>query len=40
MDASWFEELEADFWKRAARIVWCTVATVNRQGRPRTVSQW
>jgi pyridoxine/pyridoxamine 5'-phosphate oxidase len=30
-----FSELEAEFMKRVARIVWCTVATVDRQQRPR-----
>ena len=39
MDASWFEEIEAEFQKQIARIVWRTVATVNRQGRPRTGSR-
>ena len=36
MDVSTFEEIEAEFQRRVARIVWCTVATVDRQGRPRT----
>ena len=31
-----FSELEPEFMKRVARIVWCTVATVDRQNRPRT----
>ncbi|MEO8456723.1 MAG: pyridoxamine 5'-phosphate oxidase family protein [Chloroflexota bacterium] len=31
-----FSELEAEFMKRVARIVWCTVATVDGKGRPRT----
>ena len=31
-----FEDIEAEFMKRVARIVWCTVATVDRVGRPRT----
>jgi pyridoxine/pyridoxamine 5'-phosphate oxidase len=31
-----FAEIEAEFMRRVARIVWCTVATVDRQGRPRT----
>lgn len=30
-----FTDIEADFVKRVARIAWCTVATVNDQGRPR-----
>ena len=36
MDVSSFAEIEAEFHKRVARIVWCSVATVDRQGRPRT----
>ena len=31
-----FEEIAADFAERTQRIVWCTVATVDRAGRPRT----
>lgn len=31
-----FSELEAEFMKRVERIVWCTLATVDRQDRPRT----
>lgn len=31
-----FSELEAEFMKRVARIVWATLATVDRKGRPRT----
>jgi general stress protein 26 len=31
-----FEDLAADFRARVERIVWCTVTTVNRQGRPRS----
>lgn len=31
-----FAELQAEFMKRVGRIVWCTVATVDRQNRPRT----
>ncbi len=31
-----FSELETEFLKRVARIVWCTLATVDRQDRPRT----
>jgi general stress protein 26 len=31
-----FSELEGEFMKRVARIVWCTVATVDGKGRPRT----
>jgi general stress protein 26 len=36
MDVASFSEIEAEFRARVARIVWCTVATVDRQGRPRT----
>lgn len=31
-----FDEIAAEFNKRVARIVWCTMATVDRKGRPRT----
>jgi hypothetical protein len=31
-----FAALEPEFMKRVARIVWCTLATVDRSGRPRT----
>ena len=31
-----FEEIAAHFAERTQRIVWCTVATVDRAGRPRT----
>jgi general stress protein 26 len=31
-----FADIEPDFMARAARIAWATVATVDRQGRPRT----
>jgi general stress protein 26 len=31
-----FAEMEPEFMRRVARIVWCTVATVDRKGRPRT----
>jgi hypothetical protein len=31
-----FAGIEPEFMRRVARIVWCTVATVDRQGRPRT----
>jgi uncharacterized pyridoxamine 5'-phosphate oxidase family protein len=31
-----FSEIEDEFVKRVSRIVWCTVATVDAQGRPRT----
>lgn len=31
-----FSEIEAEFNRRVQRIVWCTMATVDRAGRPRT----
>jgi hypothetical protein len=31
-----FAEIEAEFLERVARMVWCNVATVDRQGRPRS----
>ena len=31
-----FSELEPEFMRRVARIVWCTVATIDRAGNPRT----
>jgi general stress protein 26 len=36
MDVGSFDEIRADFMARISRIVWCTVATVDRAGRPRT----
>ena len=36
MDVASFAEIEEEFAKRVSRIVWCTVATVDRQGRPRS----
>jgi general stress protein 26 len=36
MEVASFAEIEQEFLARVARIVWCTVATVDRQGRPRT----
>ena len=36
MDVEKFSEIESEFAARVGRIVWCTVATVDRQGRPRT----
>ncbi len=36
MDVASFTEIEEEFNARVSRIVWCTVATVDRQGRPRT----
>lgn len=29
-------EIEGDFLRITADVVWCTVATVDRRGRPRT----
>ena len=31
-----FSEIEQEFMARVSRIVWCTVATVDERGRPRT----
>ena len=31
-----FAEIEAEFNRRVARTVWCTMATVDRAGKPRT----
>ena len=36
MEVASFSEIEEEFNKRVQRIVWCTAATVDRQGRPRT----
>lgn len=36
MDVTSFEEIADEFTARVSRIVWCTVATVDRAGRPRT----
>jgi hypothetical protein len=36
MEVGSFAEIEDEFLKRVARIVWCTAATVDRKGRPRT----
>jgi len=36
MDVASFADIEQEFMARVKRIVWCTVATVDRQGRPRT----
>ncbi len=36
MDVKSFAEIEEEFLKRVKRIVWCTVATVDTKGRPRT----
>ena len=36
MDVASFAEIEEEFMARVRRIAWCTVATVDRNGRPRT----
>jgi general stress protein 26 len=36
MSVATFAEIQDEFMARVRRIVWCTVATVNRQGRPRS----
>ena len=36
MDVATFAEIEEEFAARVSRIVWCTVATVDRKGRPRS----
>ena len=36
MDVQSFAEIEEEFMARVRRIVWCTVATVDRRGRPRS----
>ena len=36
MDVASFAEIADEFSKRYHRIVWCTVATVDAKGRPRT----
>jgi general stress protein 26 len=36
MDVASFAEIEEEFMRRVRRIVWCTVATVDTRGRPRT----
>lgn len=35
MEVARFEEMQDEFEKRVARIVWAQMATVDRQGRPR-----
>lgn len=35
MEVRSFAEIEEDFMSRVRRIAWCSVATVDRQGRPR-----
>jgi general stress protein 26 len=36
MEVANFSDIEQEFNARVARIAWCTVATVDRAGRPRT----
>jgi uncharacterized pyridoxamine 5'-phosphate oxidase family protein len=36
MEVQSFGEIEEEFIARVRRIVWCTVATVDRRGRPRS----
>lgn len=36
MEVSSFAEIEEEFRRRVQRTVWCTVATVDSKGRPRT----
>lgn len=36
MEVNSFSEIEDEFMARVRRIAWCTVATVDRAGRPRT----
>src|SRR3990172_8672648 len=31
-----FDEIAEEFGRRTRRIIWCTMATVNREGRPRS----
>ena len=35
MDVNDFSEIEDEFNARVQRIVWCTVTTVDEEGRPR-----
>ena len=35
-DVARFAEIEQEFMARVSRIVWCTVSTVDRKGRPRS----
>jgi general stress protein 26 len=35
MDVDSFAEIETEFMERVSRIVWCTVTTIDRRGRPR-----
>jgi general stress protein 26 len=36
MDVASFADIEKEFSQRVCRIAWCSVATVDRKGRPRT----
>jgi hypothetical protein len=36
MDVTSFDEINDDFERRVQSIVWCTVTTVDRRGRPRS----
>ena len=36
MEVSSFAQIEEEFMRRVQRTVWCTVATVDSRGRPRT----
>lgn len=36
MDVKDFAEIEAEFIERVQKIVWCNVATIDNQGRPRS----
>ena len=36
MEVSSFAEIEEEFMRRVQKTVWCTVATVDSKGRPRT----
>lgn len=36
MDVATFAEIQEEFDKRVQRIVWCTVTTIDRKGRPRS----
>jgi general stress protein 26 len=36
MSATTFADIQDEFMKRVQRIVWCTVATVDTRGRPRS----
>ena len=36
MDVQHFADIEAEFIERVHRVVWCNMAAVDRQGRPRS----